>query len=113
MGKGFGRKPEEQLGYLLRLMPEFKAYAAKLSLSHYSKDEEFIGIVSRIEDAQIWKSIKEAKQAIGKYTDFLLDEAEKSSQREVCIEVRRLKRSADGNLIDELVESLFLASRDS
>jgi hypothetical protein len=108
MGKGFGKKSEEQLGYLLLLIPEFGAYAGKSSLSYHG-EEEFIGIVNRLEDAQTWKTIKQAKQAIELYADFLLEEAEKTSQSQVSIEIKRLKRSADGKLTTELVESLFLA----
>ncbi len=112
MGKGFGIKSEEQLGYLLLLVPEAKAYAAKLSIDDGS-GEEFIGITNILESAQIWKTIKQAKQAMGKYADFLLEEAEKASQSQVRVGIRRLKRSVDGKLIDEPVESLFLVRRDS
>jgi len=108
MGKGFGVKPEVQLGYVLLVLPDANAYAAKLDLDigqvhienplmaivlglfrfvcflfnlltfqkfhrpnadalanmNESNKEEFIGLTSLLEDAQVWKSIKEAKQAI-------------------------------------------------
>lgn len=108
MGKGFGKSSDEQLGYLLLLMPDVRAYAAKFSLG-YDGEEEFIGITSSLEDAQTWKKIGQAKQAVELYADFLLEEAEKVSQSQVTIEIKRLKRSADGKLITELVESLLLA----
>jgi hypothetical protein len=107
MGKGFGRKSEEQLGYLLLLMPELKVYAAKFSIDDGSQ-EEFIGITNSLEDAQIWKTIKQAKQAVEIYADFLLEEAEKASQSQVRVEIRRVKRAVDGKLTHESVESIFL-----
>lgn len=107
MGKGFGKNSDEQLGYVLLLIPDVRAYAAKFSLGYDSED--FIGITSSLEDAQAWKKIGQAKQAIELYADFLLEEAEKVSQSQVKIEIKRLKRSADGELITESVESLFLA----
>jgi hypothetical protein len=114
MGKGFGKKSEEQLGYLLLLIPEVKAYAGKFTIDYKrGDDEEFIGIVNRLEDAQVWKTIKQAKQAVEKYADFLLEEAEKAAQSQVRIEIRRLKRLVDGKLIDESVELLFLSRRSS
>ncbi len=110
MGKGFGKKSDEQLGYLLLLIPDVRAYAAKFSLD-YGGEEEFIGITSSLQDAQTWKNIKQAKAAVELYIDFLMEEAEQASQSTINIEIKRLKRSADGKLITESVESLFLARR--
>ena len=111
MGKGFGKNSDEQLGYVLLLMPEAKAYAAKFSLG-YDGEEDFIGITNSLEDAQTWKKINQAKQAIELYADFLLEEAEKISQSQVTIEIKRLKRSADGKLVTEPVESLVLGRQN-
>jgi hypothetical protein len=53
MGKGFDSPRQGQLGYVLLLIPEAKAYAADFSLG--GDDEEFIGITNVLEDAQVWK----------------------------------------------------------
>jgi hypothetical protein len=47
MGKGFGSPRQGQLGYVLLLVPEAKAYAADFSLGE--DDEEFIGITNVLE----------------------------------------------------------------
>ncbi|WP_414546260.1 hypothetical protein [Nostoc sp. CCY0012] len=116
MAKGFGVKAEEQLGYTLLLVPEVKAYAARFSLDYFNQNnkqngEEFIGITSMLEEAQIWKSIRQAKQAIDKYADFLISRAENGSP--VRVEVRRVKRKSSGDLINELVEEIFLIAEDN
>ncbi|MEA5566693.1 hypothetical protein [Anabaena sp. UHCC 0399] len=116
MAKGFGVKAEEQLGYALLLVPEVKAYAARLSIDYFPKnddgdDEEFIGMTSLLQEAQIWKSLKEAKKAIDKYADFLISEAENNSPIRVVI--RRVKRQSNGELVDEPVESIFLVAQSN
>jgi hypothetical protein len=111
MGQGFGKKSDEQLGYLLLLMPEVTAYAAKFSIAHDGEDD-FIGITTRLEYAQIWKNINQAKQALEMYIDFLIEEAESTAKSKINIEIKRLKRSADGKLITESVESMFLARKN-
>ncbi|MCL1473848.1 hypothetical protein [Argonema antarcticum] len=108
MAKGFAAKLEEQLGYVLLLVPEAKAYAARFSMS--GQGEEFIGITNILEQAQVWQTKKQAKKAIEKYADFLLEEAK--DDQPVRISLRLLKRSSDGQLTDESVESIFLVSKE-
>ncbi len=54
MAKGFGVYKGKQLGYVLVLLPSASAYAAKLSINDGS-GEEFIGMTSMLEQAQVWK----------------------------------------------------------
>jgi len=58
-----------------------------------------------LEEAQVWRKIDQAKKAVKRYADFLLEQAESGSQ--VRVEIKQLKRSSDGKLTDELVESLL------
>jgi hypothetical protein len=107
MAKSFGAKQAEQLGYILDLMPEVNAYAGKFSFAFPgdASGDRFIGIVSTLADAQIWKTQKLAKQAIEQYyADSIfqqLDEAEA-----VRVNIKRLKRSGDNELKTEVVETL-------
>ena len=57
MAKGFGVKPEKQLGYILQLIPEVKAYAVRFNYNdfHEKTGEEFIGVTSMLHEAQVWK----------------------------------------------------------
>jgi hypothetical protein len=48
MAKGFGAKQDEQLGYILVLLPEVHAYAAKFSLDIDRSGEKFIGITNML-----------------------------------------------------------------
>ncbi|MGB3203134.1 MAG: hypothetical protein WBA99_19670, partial [Nodosilinea sp.] len=64
MAKGFGTPPDRQLGYVLNLMPEFHAYAGKFSLDFRGESGPFIGVVSDLKDAQVWKKQKEARDAV-------------------------------------------------
>jgi hypothetical protein len=106
MGKGFGVKQDEQLGYILVLIPEVNAYAAKFTFDFDGSGEKFIGITSMLEEAQTWKTQKLAKQAIEKYyAAFILEQLESSS--DICVNIKRLKRSPTGNLETERVESLW------
>jgi hypothetical protein len=104
MAKGFGVEQDKQLGYVLVLMPEVNAYAAKFSLDFKGEAGPFIGITNILKDAQIWKSLKQAKQAIEIYTDFLLQQLESGSDVEVRI--KSLKRSGAGELKVENAETL-------
>jgi hypothetical protein len=107
MAKGFGAKQATQLGYILDLMPEVNAYAAKFSLDFpgNSPDEIFIGIVSTLADAQIWKTQKLAKQAIEQYySDTILQQLDEAASARVNI--KRLERSGDNELKTEVVETL-------
>ena len=107
MAKGFGAKPEKQLGYILQLMPEAKAYAVRFNYNdfHEKTGEEFIGVTSMLHEAQVWKKKEQAKQSIEKYSDFLLEKVEAGSQ--VRVDIKQLKRSSDGKLTGELVVSLL------
>ena len=103
MGKGFGGPRQGQLGYVLLLIPEAKAYAADFSLG--GDDEEFIGITNVLEDAQVWKKKGQARQAVVKYLDLLIEQLETTKQVELSI--RQLKRLSNGKLKDEFEEDLI------
>jgi hypothetical protein len=96
----------EQLGYILDLMPEVNAYAAKFSLDFPGNgpDEMFIGIVGTLADAQIWKTQKLAKQAIEQYyADTILQQLDEAEA--VRVNIKRLERSGDNELKTEVVET--------
>jgi hypothetical protein len=103
MAKGFGSPRQGHLGYVLLLIPEAKAYAANFSLGR--DDEEFIGITNSLEDAQVWKKKEEARLAVMKYLDVLIEQLESTSQVELSI--RQLKRLSNGKLKDEPEEDLI------
>lgn len=72
-----------------------------------SNKKEFIGITNSLEDAQVWKTIKEAKEAIPVYSEFFIDEIKKyKCPRTVMI--KRLKQSSDGKLISEVVNGFII-----
>jgi hypothetical protein len=107
MAKGFGAKQAEQLGYILDLMPEVNAYAGKFSFAFPGDDsgDIFIGIVSTLADAQIWKTQKLAKQAIEQYySDSILQQLDETEA--VRVNIKRLERSSDNELKTEVVETL-------
>ena len=103
MAKGFGSPRQGQLGYVLLLIPEAKAYAANFSLG--GDDEEFIGITNVLEDAQVWKKKGQARQAVVKYLDLFIEQLETTKQVELSI--RKLKRLSNGKLKDEFEEDLI------
>ena len=103
MGKGVGSPRNRQLGYVLLLMLEAKAYAADFSLGE--DDEEFIGITNVLEDVKVWKKKIQARQTVVKYLDFLIEQLEENSQVEFSI--RKLKRLSNGKLKDEPEEDLI------
>ena len=103
MPKGFGSPRKGDLGYVLLLLPEVKAKAADFSMG--KSDEEFIGITSSLEVAQVWKTKSEARLAVGKYLDLLIEQLEDKSQVELSI--RKLKRLSNGKLKDEPEEDLI------
>jgi hypothetical protein len=109
MAKGFGVYKGKQLGYVLVLLPSASAYAAKLSIDDGS-GEEFIGVTSMLEQAQVWKQKQQAKQAIDKYVDFLLEQI--ASRGEARVLIKRLQRLGNGHLEEETVETLVLMSGD-
>lgn len=109
LAKGFGGKQDEQLGYILVLMPETKSYAAKFSLDFALSSEKFVGITNMLEEAQTWKTQKMAKQAIETYyAAFILEQLESSP--ELRVNIKRLKRSPAGELETEMVESISFHS---
>jgi hypothetical protein len=113
MAKGFGAKQTEQLGYILDFMPKVNLYAAKFSFDYPGNTSEgkFIGVVSTLADAQIWKTQKLAKQAIEQYyTDAILRQLEEAEVMRVSI--KRLQRSIDNELKTEVVETLHFYSEE-
>jgi hypothetical protein len=111
MAKGFGVKPDKQLGYVLNLMPKFHAYAAKFSLDFRGEPGPFIGIVSDLKEAQVWKKQKEAREAVLMYySDFLVDQLSESP--EVKVTVLRLTSSGGGDLTTETVETLVFSAAE-
>ncbi|MGF1519628.1 MAG: hypothetical protein ACFCVB_17755 [Nodosilinea sp.] len=111
MAKGFGIKPARQLGYVLNLMPKFHAYAGKFSLDFRGEPGRFIGIVSNLKDAQVWKKQQEAIDAIlTYYSELLVDQLQEAP--EVKVTVQRLKSSEGGNLTTESVETLVFSAAE-
>jgi hypothetical protein len=54
----------------------------------------------------VWKTQKLAKQAIDKYyAAFILEQLESSS--ELCVNIKRLKRSPTGKLETEMVQPIW------
>lgn len=105
MAKGFGVQLDQQLGYVLVLMPEVNAYAAKFSLDFRGEKEPFIGVVNSLEDAQVWKTLPQARKALIKYyEEFLIEQ--KHMGQDVQVQIKRLKRLRNGQLKTELVETL-------
>jgi hypothetical protein len=108
MAKGFGAKQAEQLGYILDLMPELNVYAAKFSFKLPGEKDSgdiFIGLISTLADAQIWKTQKLAKQAIEQYySDAILQQLDEAEA--VRVNIKRLQRSGDNELKTEVVETL-------
>ena len=103
MPKGFGSSQKGHLGYVLLLLPEVKAYATDFAMGE--NDEEFIGITSSLELAQVWKKKSEARQAVVQYIDLLIEQLEDKSQ--VQLSIRKLKRLKNGKLKDEPEEDLI------
>lgn len=109
MAKGFDTKQEEKLGYVLVLLPEVDAYAAQLSFDDGSEGE-FIGITNMLSEAQVWKTKKQARQAIVKYSDLIEEQMETSA--DVSVTIKCLKRKHDGQLNCQYVETLLLRRND-
>ena len=110
MAKGFGSSRQGELGYVLMLLPKVKAYAADfatetLATKTGDDEEEFIGITGSLELAQVWKKKSEARQAVVKYIELLIDELEDKSQ--IKISIRKLRRLKNGKLQDEPEEDLI------
>ena len=103
MAKGFGNPKQGDLGYVLLLLPKFKGYAADFSMG--KGDEEFIGVTSSLELAQVWKKKSEAREAISKYLEFLIERFGDNSKVELGI--RKLKRLSNGKLKDEPEEDFL------
>lgn len=105
MGKGFGAEKSRQLGYVLQVLPEFGAFAGKFSLDGPSG--RFIGIVNRLEDAQVWDSQKEAERDLVLYLEFLLEESEQRERHDV--KLQRLMKLPDGELQVKSVQTINVA----
>ena len=102
MAKGFGTPTKGHLGYVLLLSPTANAYAANHSLD--GEEEEFIGVTNMLEMAQVWTKKSAVREAIIKYADFLIEQLEETPQ--VNIQIRSLKRLANGKLVTEVLEEL-------
>jgi RNA-binding protein YhbY len=65
----------------------------------------FIGLVSALADAQIWKTQKLAKQAIEQYyANSILQQLDETEA--VQVSIKRLEQSGDNELKMEVVETL-------
>jgi hypothetical protein len=107
MAKGFGVKPDKELGYILVLMPEINAYAAKFNLNIKRTKEPFIGITNMLKEAQVWSTAQQAKKALLMYyAETVIEELQKKSK--VRVSIKRLKKTSEGELVTELVENLVL-----
>jgi hypothetical protein len=105
MAKGFGKQQDGPIGYILVLLPDVGAYAGKFSLDFRGESGPFIGITNMLEEAQVWKTQKLAKQAIEDYyADFILSTLDE--QPELSVQIKRLKQSSTGKLQTEWVESI-------
>ena len=102
MGQGFGTPTKGHLGYVLLLCPTANTYAANYSLD--GEGEEFIGVTNMLEMARVWTKKSAAREAIIKYADFLIQQLEETPQ--VNIQIRSLKRLANGKLVTEVLEEL-------
>ena len=102
MGQGFGTATKGHLGYVLLLCPTANTYAANYSLD--GEGEEFIGVTNMLEMAQVWTKKSAAREAIIKYADFLIEQLEETPK--VNIQIRSLKRLANGKLVTEVLEEL-------
>jgi hypothetical protein len=91
------------------LLPSARAYAAKLSIDA-RRGQEFIGVTNMLEQAQVWQRQQQAKQAIPKYAEFLLEQIAERGEARVLI--KRLQLLGNGQLEEETVETLFLMSGD-
>jgi hypothetical protein len=85
-------------------------YSHRLSSSRRGLLEErrweyITGITNILEDAQVWKKKRNAKQAVVKYLDLLIEQLENTNQVELSI--RKLKRLSNGKLKDEPEEDLI------
>lgn len=87
---------------MLVFLPQVSAYAARQSIDDGS-GEEFIGVTNMLESAQVWKTKKQARLLIEKYTDFIEEQMESSA--DVRVTIKCLKRKNDGQLICEHVET--------
>ncbi len=88
----------------------FIVYGANNSLD--GEGEEFIGVTNLLEMARVWTKKNAAREAIIKYADFLIEQLEETTQ--VNIQIRSLKRLANGKLVTEVLEELtFEQNSDS
>jgi hypothetical protein len=106
MSKGFGTEKDELLGYVLLLLPEVGAFAARFTLG--GPQEKFIGIVSLLEEAQVWKNQKAAERDLTFYLEFLVEQASDRDRDDV--KIQRLMRSAGGKLRSDSVKTIRITS---
>lgn len=90
MPKGFN--PTEDLGYVIIVIPEFNAYAAKRTKD--SDGETFIGIASSLELAHFWKRAKAAQNAVLDYMEVIQDEIDRKG--EAIVLINHVTRDKDG-----------------
>jgi hypothetical protein len=109
MAKGFGTPTKGHLGYVLLLCPAANTYAANNSLD--GEGEEFIGVTNMLEMAQVWTKKSDARDAIIKYSDFLIEQLQETPQ--VKIQIRSLKCLPNGKLVTEITEDLIFEKNPS
>ncbi len=106
MTKGFGAEKDELLGYVLLLLPEIGAFAARFTLG--GPQEKFIGIVNLLDEAQVWKNQKAAERDLNLYLEFLIEQASDRDRDDV--KIQRLMRSAGGKLRSDSVKTIRITS---
>ena len=108
MAKGFGEKRNQEIGFTLVVIPEAKAYAARSDLDYFGKGEPFFGVTSVLEDAQIWKTKKEAKNAAYNYLSWLLEDYDEGDVVELELEISSFFKDKKGKLHDRVVDHILL-----
>jgi hypothetical protein len=106
MTKGFGPQKDEVLGYVLLVLPEAGAFAARFTLG--MPGETFIGIVNILNEAQVWKKQKDVERDLEFYLEFLIEQAPERDRDDV--KIQRLVRSAGGELRSESVKTIRITS---
>jgi hypothetical protein len=106
MTKGFGPQKDEVLGYVLLVLPEVNAFAARFTLGE--PGETFIGIVNILNEAQVWKKQKDVERDLEFYLEFLIEQAPERDRDDV--KIQRLVRSAGGELRSESVKTIRITS---
>ena len=94
MGQGFGQE-SKQLGYVLLLLPEVNAYAARQSMPEL-EDESFHGITNSLEMARRWRKKRAVEKSIFDYLSVFEDEVAEHGSHTVVI--KRLEQLPNGEL---------------